>query len=83
MKIIRHSESHIVGLEDGSQWQIFLGDIDLTLGWLPTTDLEVVEMRDDVSSHALVDKVEGTRVRVLPVGEKWPASEIEDILKDG
>ena len=40
-------------------------------------------MQDDVSSHALVDKVEGTRVRVLPLGEKWPASEIKDILKDG
>ena len=83
MKITNHSESHIVGLEDGSQWQIFPGDIDLTLGWLPTTDLEIVEMLDDVSSHALVDKAEGARVRVLPLGEKWSTSVVKDVLKDG
>ena len=28
-----HSESHIVLLEDGSRWQIFPGDLDLTLDW--------------------------------------------------
>jgi hypothetical protein len=27
MKIPSHSESHIVELEDGSQWRIFPGDI--------------------------------------------------------
>jgi hypothetical protein len=36
MKILDHSESHIVKLSDGSLWQIFPGDIDLTLAWLPT-----------------------------------------------
>jgi hypothetical protein len=43
MKIMKHAESHIiVGLEDGSQWQIYPGGLDLTLGWLPTTELDVV-----------------------------------------
>ena len=43
MKIRSHSESHIVELEDGSRWQIFLGDLDLTLDWKPETELTVVE----------------------------------------
>lgn len=35
MRILSHSESHIVELEDGSRWQIFPGDLDVTLGWTP------------------------------------------------
>jgi hypothetical protein len=31
MKIQSHSESYIVELGDGSRWQIFPGDLDLTL----------------------------------------------------
>ena len=62
MKIRSHSESHIVELDDGSQWQIFPGDLDLTLNWKPETDLAVVPIDDEVSSHALVG--EGGRVRV-------------------
>ena len=53
MKIRSHSESHIVELDDGSQWQIFPGDIDATLNWKPETDLAVVPIDDEVSSHAL------------------------------
>jgi hypothetical protein len=83
MKIKKHTESHIVGLEDGSQWQIYPGDLDLTLGWLPTTELDVVEKADEISSHELVDKAQSIRVRVLPVGQEWPVSEVKDILKDG
>jgi hypothetical protein len=83
MKIIKHAESHIVGLEDGSQWQIYPGDLDLTLGWLPTTELDIVERVNEISSHELVDKAEGTRVRVLPAGQEWPVSEVKDSLKDG
>ncbi|QQO34460.1 hypothetical protein JJC00_01735 [Bradyrhizobium diazoefficiens] len=41
MKIRSHSESHIVELEDGSKWQVFPGDLDLTLAWKPETDLAV------------------------------------------
>jgi len=41
MKIRSHSESHIVELDDGSRWQIFPGDLDLTLNWQSETDLRV------------------------------------------
>jgi hypothetical protein len=83
MKIISHSESHIVTLSDGSVWQIFPSDIDLTLGWLPTTELRVFEINDEVASHGLVNFDDGTCVRVRPQGERWPATKVKDILKDG
>jgi hypothetical protein len=53
MRIRSHSESHLVELDDGSRWQIFPGDLDLTLDWKPETELSVVPIDDEVSSHAL------------------------------
>ena len=81
MKIRSHSESHLVELDDGSRWQIFPGDLDLTLNWKPETDLAVVPIDDEVSSHALVG--EGGRVRVIPAGESWPVQEVKSVLKEG
>ncbi len=62
MKIKSHSESHIVELDDGSRWQIFPGDLDVTLNWKPETELTVVPSDDDVSSHMLMG--EGAKVHV-------------------
>ena len=53
MKITMHSESHLVELDDGSKWQIVPGDLDITLNWRPHTDLKLVRIDDEVSSHAL------------------------------
>jgi hypothetical protein len=46
MKIRSHSESHLVELDDGSKWQIFPGDLDVTLNWKPDTDLKLVRIDD-------------------------------------
>ena len=81
MKIRSHSESHIVELDDGSRWQIFPGDLDLTLNWKPETDLVVVPVQDEVSSHALVGGA--AKVRVIAHGESWPVREVKSALKDG
>ncbi|SHL90829.1 hypothetical protein SAMN05444159_7158 [Bradyrhizobium lablabi] len=83
MKILEHSESHIVKLDDGSSWQIFPGDIDRTLTWLPTTELRLFEISDEVASHALINSDDGTRVRVRPLGERWPAARVKNVLKQG
>jgi hypothetical protein len=83
MKIRKHSESHLVELDDGSQWQIFPGDLDVTLNWRPDTDLTLVRIEDEVSSHALISAGDNTSVRVLPVGESWPVREVKQILKEG
>jgi hypothetical protein len=82
MKIRSHSESHLVELDDGSRWQIFPGDLGVTLGWLPDTELSVIRVEGDLCSHALVSAMDTSRVRVLPVGQPWPSSEVKKILKD-
>jgi hypothetical protein len=72
MKIRAHSESHIVELDDGTSWQVFPGDIDITLHWKPETVLKLVQIDDDVSSQALMSEDDEGRVRVRPVGQGWP-----------
>jgi hypothetical protein len=83
MKIRAHRESHIVELDDGSEWQIYPGDLDLTLNWKPETELQVQNIRDEISSHALVGSADRSRVRVIPAGESWPVREVRKDLKDG
>jgi hypothetical protein len=81
MKILSHAESHIVELEDGSRWQVFPADLDLTLNWKPETDLAVVPVDNELSSHALVGG--GGTVRVIPADESWPVRQVRSALKDG
>jgi len=81
MKIKSHSESHIVELEDGSRWQIFPGDLDLTLDWQPETDLTVARVDDEISDHALIGR--GGQVHVIPASESWPVRNVKSILKNG
>ena len=82
MKIRSHSESHLVELDDGSKWQIFPGDLDVTLNWKPDTELKLVRVEDPVSSHALVSGGDNSSVRVLPAGEKWPVDQVRTVLKN-
>ncbi|MEY9135012.1 hypothetical protein ACVMII_003916 [Bradyrhizobium diazoefficiens] len=81
MKIRSHSESHIVALEDGSRWQVFPGDLDLTLNWKPETEIVVMPADDDLSSHLLVGGV--AKVRVIAEAESWPVREVKSALKEG
>jgi hypothetical protein len=83
MKIRKHAESHLVELDDGSMWQIFPGDLGITLNWTPDTDVKLVRIEDEASSHALVSDTGNTRVRVLPLDENWSVKEVSDILRDG
>ena len=78
MKIKSHSESHIVELDDGSRWQIFPGDLDLTLNWKPETNLTIVPSDNEISSHMLVNG--GAKVAI---GDSWPVKEVRSVLKEG
>jgi hypothetical protein len=83
VRIRKHSESHIVELDDGSSWRVFPGDLDVTLNWRPDTDLKLVHIDDDISSHALISLGDNSRVRVLPKSESWPLKEVKTMLKEG
>jgi hypothetical protein len=83
MKIRRHSESHIVELDDGTTWRVFPGDLDITINWRPDTDLKLVHIDDEISSHALISASDDSRVRVLPTNENWPVKEVKNLLKEG
>ena len=83
MKIRAHAESHVVELDDGSQWQIFPGDLATTLSWKPETDLRLERGGDRMSSHVLVNAADQSRVRVIAAGEAWPDGEVKNALKGG
>ncbi len=83
MKILRHSESHIVELDNGTSWRIFPGDIDVTFNWQPDVDLKLVHIDDEISSHALISEVDNSRVRILPTSENWPVHAVKTMLKGG
>jgi hypothetical protein len=72
MLIKRHNKSYIVELSDGSNWRIWPGDLAATLDWGPTTNIDVVEIRDDISTYALVDRESGSRVHVIGSNACWP-----------
>ena len=81
MKIRTHAESHVVELDDGSQWQIFPGDLATTLSWKPETDLHLEQSRDRMGSHVRVNGTDQSRVRVIAAGESWPDGEVKEALK--
>jgi hypothetical protein len=83
MRIKKHDRSHMVELADGSAWRIWPGDIPNTLGWMPTTEVEVTEIRHALCSHALVDRSSGARVRVITATAAWPADAVRRSLRHG
>jgi hypothetical protein len=74
----RHDKSYIVELEDGSAWRIWPGDLAITLlHWMPSTRLEVAEIDHECCTHALVDRLHGTCVRVIEADAAWAPDRIE------
>ena len=80
MQIKRHDRSHTVILADGSEWRIWPGDTPHTLGWLPTTELDIVTVEHKVCSHALINRADGSRVRVISASTNWPARAVRRAL---
>jgi hypothetical protein len=79
--IVRHDTSDIVQLSDGSRWRIWLGDVAATLQWYPTTELEIEPVEDELCSHVLINRANGSRVRVIDEGSNWPPEEVQRSLK--
>ena len=80
MRIKRHSKSYIVKLNDDSVWHIWPGDLAGTLGWLPTTELELVQIDHEICSHALVDSSTGSNVKVSAIETQWPIERVRQLL---
>ena len=80
MRIKKHEESHIVELEDGSEWRIWPGDLVATLLWMPSSRLAVSEIDDECCTHVLVDRLYGTCVRVIEAEAAWAPEMIEASL---
>jgi hypothetical protein len=64
-------------------WRIWPGDIPKTLQWRPTTDIDVADIDDEICSHALIDRSNGSRVRVISVSARWPAAAVRRCLRQG
>jgi hypothetical protein len=80
MRIKRHNKSHIVWLSDNSVWHIWPGDLAKTLGWPPTTKIEVIKIDHEICSHALVDFPKGSKVKVSSADTKWPIDLVRNLL---
>ena len=67
----------------GRSGRFFPGDLDLTLNWKLETDLTLESIEDEIASHALVSKADGSRVRVIAAGETWPLTQTKTVLREG
>jgi hypothetical protein len=82
MQIKRHDRSHTVMLADGSEWRIWPGDTSHTLAWLPATEIDIVKVEHKVCSHALVNRADGSRVRVISANINWPVKAVRRTLAE-
>jgi hypothetical protein len=73
----------MVELGDGSAWRIWPSDIPKTLELLPTTEIDIADIDDEICSHALIDRSNGSRVRVVSVNAQWPAAAVRRCLRQG
>jgi hypothetical protein len=80
MRIVKHDESHIVELSDGSVWRIWPADIAITPQWLPTTETDVVKIEGNTCAYALVNRSDRSCVRVIEANKKWRVDEVRKPL---
>jgi hypothetical protein len=80
MRITKHDKSHIVELSDGSAWRVWPADMAETLQWLPTTEIDVIEIDDETCSHALFNKSDGSKVRVIKANRQWSVDDVQQPL---
>ncbi|MFY9827657.1 MAG: hypothetical protein WAK69_03395 [Rhodoplanes sp.] len=77
MHIKTHDTAYSVVLEDGSGWKIWPADLEATLQWEPSSDLEIQEIDDEPCTHAIVDRAHGTCVRVIEAEKDWAPEQMD------
>jgi len=83
MQIKQHDRSHMVVLSDGSEWRIWPGDTPQTLRWVPSTEIDVIEIEHAICSHALISRTDGAQVRVISASRSWPVGAVRRSLAAG
>jgi hypothetical protein len=83
MQIKQHDRSHIVKLSDDSAWRIWPGDAPETLQWMSTTEIDVARIKDEICSHVLISRSDGSRVRVIKASADWPINTLRRLLGEG
>jgi hypothetical protein len=71
-RIARHDTSDVVHLSDGSRWRIWPADVPATLQWFPATELRIEPVEYEFCSHVLINRADGSRVRVVDERSSWP-----------
>ena len=79
MRIAKHEESYIVGLEDGSEWRIWPGDLATTLLWMPSSRFAVSETECGYCTHTLVDSLSGRAVRAIKASAAWTPENVSQL----
>jgi hypothetical protein len=51
------------------------------LNWSPETDLKLVLIEDEITSHALISVDDNSRVRILSEDDNWPQGKPKRMLK--
>ena len=82
MRIKQHDRS-LVKLSDGSAWRIWPGDTCETLQWRATTEIDVAEIEDEICSHVLINRSDGSWVRAIDASEDWPFQAVRRSLQEG
>ena len=77
MRITKHDKSYIVELSDGSAWRVWPADMVETLQWLPTTKIDVIDIDDETCSHALINRSDGFKVRVIKANGQWSVDDVQ------
>jgi hypothetical protein len=80
MRITKHDECYILELSDRFAWRIWPADMVDTFQWLRTMEIEVTKIDDRTCSHVLIDRSNGSQVRVIRANRKWSVDEIEQSL---
>jgi len=58
-------------------------DISQLFDHLVSALLKMKGMNDEFCSHALVDKTDGSRVRVIEASKDWPVQKVRQSMKKG
>jgi hypothetical protein len=80
MRITKHDKCYLVELSDSSSWRIWPPDLADTLKWLPTTQIDIRKIDDNICSHVLINRSDGSHVRAINAHRIWRLDDVQRSL---